>query len=153
MMPSRWVTATIVGVMLSTTALACGDSLYRAGKGVGYRTYSAPLPGNLLVFGNSDAARQLALELSRSGHNVQVVSNSDELGNELQSGTYDVVIAPYSERQSVEAASTSASYLPIATSGDEEQMAKQTYDTVMVPDKHEIKHYLKAIHSSLKENS
>jgi hypothetical protein len=68
--------------------LACGDSLYGAGKGVSYGTYSAPLPGNLLIFGTSEDARLLAEELARSGHEVQFVSNANELAQQLESGDF-----------------------------------------------------------------
>lgn len=153
MMVQRLAIAITVGLMFTNAALACGDSLYRAGKGVSYRTYSAPLPGNLLILGNSDGARELAEELVRSGHDVQLVNNADELALELGSGDYDVVIAPFSERKAVEATAASSSFLPIALAGAEERLAKQSYDAVMVPEKHEIKHYLKAIHRALKDNA
>ncbi len=148
----RLAITVILASSVSTAALACGDSLYRAGKGVSYRIYSAPLPGNLLIFGTSESARLLAEELARSGHEVQLVRNSDDLTQQLASGKYDVVIAPYGERESVEAANSSSSFLPIAVAGDEEKLAKQSYDRVMVPEKHEIKHYLKAIHRALKDD-
>lgn len=149
----RLLIATILASIFSTAALACGDSLYRAGKGVSYRTYSAPLPGNLLIFGTTESARQLAVELGRTGHVVQFVDNTDDLTQKLASGEFDVVIAPYGEHQSVEAATSSSSFLPIAVAGAEERLAKKTYDSVMVPEKHEIKHYLKAIHRALKDNA
>lgn len=148
----RLSVAAILALILTSTALACGDSLYRAGKGTAYRTYSAPLPGNLLVFGTSEGARQLAEELARSGHNVRYVNDAREMASELERDRYDVVIAPFSERQSVESIATSSSFLPIAIGGDETKRAKQSYDRVMVSDKHELKHYLKAIHRALKDN-
>ena len=149
----RLAIAAILASIMSTPALACGDSLYRAGKGVSYRTYSAPLPGNLLIFGNSEGARLLAEELAKSGHEVQLVSNASDLAKQLQSGQYDVVIAPYAEHQSIESVDSSSAFLPIAVAGDEEQLARKSYDRVMVPEKHEIKHYLKAIHRALKESA
>jgi len=155
-MITRAVFATVLALgFLSSNAYACGDSLYRVGKGVSYRTYSAPLPGNLLVFAPTDGARQLALALSASGHGVRIVSSAVELESELKTGDYDVVIAPYSEHTTIESAANSesssgTSFLPVAFSPEDEQMAKQTYDRVMVPEKHEIKHYLKAIHIALK---
>lgn len=145
--------ALIGGVVLSIMSaqtLACGDSLYRVGKGVAYRVYSAPLPGNLLVYGDTAGARALADELAKTGHGVHVVGSADELTTELGKGGYDVVIAPYSERDAVESANA-PSFLPVALSRDEEKIAKQSFDRVMVPEKHEIKHYLKAIHRALKE--
>lgn len=148
------VTAIIV-MAVSANAFACGDSLYRVGKGVSYRTYTAPLPGNLLVFGTTEGARQLAEELARSGHGVQVVGSVKELSSALEKGGYDVVIAPFSARSTVEkmSLSSNASYLPIAMSDEEERLARQSYDRVMVPRKHELKHYLKEIHRVLRSNS
>ncbi len=142
----------LLASIISLNAFACGDSLYRVGKGVSYRTYSAPLPGNLLVFGTSEGAKQLAEELAKSGHGVHLVGSAEELSAELGKGGYDVVIAPYSERSAVEqtTAASTASYLPIAMSRDEERLAKQSYGRAMVPEKHELKHYLKEIHRALK---
>jgi len=144
------IISSVVACLLSLQAYACGDSLYRVGKGIAYRVYSAPLPGNLLVYGDSEGANALAEELAKSGHGVHVVGSAEELTSELGKGGYDVVIAPYSERDTVESADA-PSFLPVALNRDEEIVAKQSYDRVMVPEKHEIKHYLKAIHRALKE--
>jgi len=138
---------------ITANAFACGDSLYRVGKGMSYRTYSAPLPGNLLVLGSSSSVKQLAEELARSGHEVHLVANAEELAAEFEHGDYDVVIASFSERQSVERIAGSSSYLPIASAGEEERLAKRAYSSVMVSDKHEIKHYLRAIHRALKDSA
>ena len=141
----------------SLNVLACGDSLYQVGKGVSYRVYTAPLPGSVLVYGQSEGAKQLAEALARSGHGVRLVDNQVDLGLELQSGAYDVVIAPYSEHDAVESgavnAGASATYLPVALSEDEEQVAEQSYSKVMVADRDELKHYLKAIHRTLKSKT
>ena len=150
--------AAAILTITSVDAFGCGDSLYRVGKGVSYRVYTAPLPGNLLVFAPTEGARQLAEELAKSGHGVHLVSNLDELESELQNGGYDVVIAPFSERSTIESAkadasNSSASFLPVAFTKEDEQLAKQSYDRVMVPEKHEIKHYLKAIHVALKSRA
>jgi hypothetical protein len=143
-------TALLIGIF-SFDAMACGDSLYRVGKGVSYRVYTAPLPGNVLVYGQSEGAKQLAEALAQSGHGVRLVDNKMELTAELQSGDYDVVIAPYSEHVAVESSNGLATaYLPVALSDDEEDVANQSYGKVMVADKDEIKHYLKAIHKTLK---
>ena len=144
----------IITLGASAYAFACGDSLYRVGKGVSYRTYSAPLPGNLLVYGTTEGARALAEELARSGHGVQIVGSAQELSSELEKGGYDVVIAPFSERGAIEqrANSSDASFLPIAMTDEEERLARQSYERVMVPEKHELKHYLKEIHRVLRSN-
>jgi len=144
--------------VLALDAIACGDSLYRVGKGVSYRVYTAPLPGSVLVYGQSEGAKQLAEALAQSGHGVRLVDNEMELTMELETGNYDVVIAPYSEHAAVESnsevsGSVTTTYLPVALNGDEEEMANQSYSEVMVADKDEIKHYLKAIHKSLKNKT
>lgn len=148
--------AGLATTLIAGNALACGDSLYRVGKGVSYRVYTAPLPGSVLVYGSSDGARQLAEALAQSGHGVRLVDNETELNTELQSGDYDVVIAPYSEHAVVEAGAGnagSATYLPVALSEEEEVAATQSYSKVMVADQDEIKHYLKAIHKTLKSKT
>jgi hypothetical protein len=146
----RW--AVLLAALISVSAWACGDSLYRVGKGVSYRVYTAPLPGSVLVYGQSDGARLLAEALAQSGHGVHLVANEIELNLELQSGNYDVVIAPYSEHDAVEASSSraDATYLPVAMTKQEAEIAHENYSKVMVADRDEIKHYLKAIHKTLK---
>ncbi|MGI9321401.1 MAG: hypothetical protein ACR2O5_08310 [Thiogranum sp.] len=151
------ISALLAGVF-SVNTLACGDSLYRVGKGVSYRVYTAPLPGSVLVYGESEGAKQLAEALAQSGHGVRLVDNQTDLAAELESGSYDVVIAPYSEHDSVEASAGNVqdlqtTYLPVAMDKDEARVAHQDYEKVMVADKDEIKHYLKAIHKSLKNKT
>ena len=146
--------AMLVSASLAFDALACGDSLYRVGKGVSYRVYTAPLPGSVLVYGDTEGAQMLAEELARSGHGVRLVNNTDELESELQSGGYDVVIAAYSDHSTVETmetvvGNTTTTYIPVAQSEEEEAQAKQQYDRVLMAQKDDIKNYLKAIHKTL----
>ena len=148
----------LIGAVISLNTLACGDSLYRVGKGMSYRVYTAPLPGSVLVYGQSENAKQLAEALAQSGHGVHLVDNELELMIELEKGGYDVVIAPYSEHVIVESSAknsqlTTATYLPVALSSYEEKIANQSYSKVMVANKDEIKHYLKAIHQTLKSKT
>jgi hypothetical protein len=152
------LSALVLASTFSLNIIACGDSLYRVGKGVSYRVYTAPLPGSVLVYGQSEGAKELAEALAQSGHGVRLVDSESELTLELETGNYDVVIAPYSEHESVEtsttqAGSNSTTYLPVALSKDEEQQANQSYSKVMVADKDDIKHYLKAIHKTLKSKA
>jgi len=141
----------------SVDAIACGDSLYRVGKGVSYRVYTAPLPGSVLVYGQTEGAEQLAEALAQSGHSVRLVDTQLQLNIELETGDYDVVIAPYSEHATLESNSevsgSETTYLPVALNGDEEKIANQSYSKVMVAEKDEIKHYLKAIHKTLKSST
>jgi len=145
----------LIGAFVSLGALACGDSLYRVGKGVSYRVYTAPLPGSVLVYAQSEGARELAEALAQSGHDVRLVDNETDLSTELGSGGYDVVIAPYSEHEQVETSSKTAggaktTYLPVAVSDDEEKAAEKSYSQVMLAQKDDIKNYLRAIHKTLK---
>lgn len=148
------VFAALMATLASSAALACGDSMYRVGQGVSYRVYTAPLPGNVLVYGHSDSAKQLAEELAAAGHGVRVVDNQVELSSLLARGEYDVVIAPYSDVEAVETskAEVNVEFLPVAINKSEEDLARQRYDKVMVADRDEIKHYLRAIHESLKRS-
>ena len=147
-------------VLLTTTfsldSIACGESLHRVGKGVAYRVYTAPLPGSVLVYGQSEGTKELADALARAGHGVHLVTSAQDLESELTKGGYDIVIAQYSEREAVEsskAKTSSTTYLPVALSRSEERLAKQSYDRVKMAEKHEIKHYLKAIHKTLKSRT
>ncbi|HET6564354.1 MAG TPA: hypothetical protein VFG52_02980 [Xanthomonadales bacterium] len=146
----------IIGIA-GTEVWACGDSLYRVGKGISYRVYTAPLPGSVLVYGPSESAKQLADALSESGHSVDVVENEIDLSLKMQSGQYDVVIASYSEHDTIEASSvtgaSTTSYLPVALNRQEAEIAGQSYDEVMLADRDEIKDYLKAIHKTLKSKA
>ncbi len=147
--------ASLMTTLIAGNALACGDSLYRVGKGVSYRVYTAPLPGSVLVYGQGEGAELLAQELARSGHGVRLVSNDEELQAEVDSGTYDVVIAAYSDHSAVEATTQAATnaptFLPVALDADQESEAREEYERVLLAEKDEIKHYLKAIHQTLKQ--
>lgn len=132
-------------------ALGCGESLYRVGKGVTYREYTVPLPGNLLVYGGAGDAEALAEELQRAGHNVTVAGSVSDLVQLAERGEIQVVIGRYHDYDDFESITvlSEATYLPIAVEGIDEDEARQRFKYVMVPTKHEIKHYLKAIHRVL----
>ena len=151
---------TLLAALIPLEGYACGDSMYRVGKGVSYRVYTAPLPGSVLVYGESEGARQLAEALAQSGHGVRHVDSEQALASELTSGAYDVVIAPYSEHGAVEASAgvagkARATFLPVVGTRNEAKSLGEVYDQdkVMIADQHEIKHYLKAIHKALKTRS
>ena len=145
----------LIAPLLSLDVIACGESLHRVGKGVAYRVYTAPLPGSVLVYGQSEGAKELAEALARSGHGVRLVASEAELESELATGDYDIVIASYSEHEAVESGTSkltasNATFIPVASNREEEKLAKQSYDRVMLAQKDEIKHFLKAIHKTLK---
>ena len=149
------VLALLATLLIGGNAYACGDSLYRVGKGVSYRVYTAPLPGSVLVYGEGESAELLAKELARSGHGVRLVLTDEQLQAELDSGTYDVVIAAYSHKSAVSqdlvTTTDATTFLTVALTKDEAKQAAEEYERVMLAERDEIKHYLKAIHQTLKQ--
>ncbi|MDJ0905270.1 MAG: hypothetical protein QNI96_04565 [Woeseiaceae bacterium] len=146
--------ASLATTLIAGNVLACGDSLYRVGKGVSYRVYTAPLPGSVLVYGQTEGAELLAQELARSGHGVRLVQSGEELEAEINSGAYDVVIAAYTDHAAIESTATAENaptFLPVALDSDQRREAREDYERVMLAEKDEIKHYLKAIHQTLKQ--
>jgi hypothetical protein len=139
-------------VALPHEVMACGDSLYRVGTGISYREYSAPLPGNVLIYGETAGANELAEALTRSGHTVRQVGSEEALAAELQTNDYDVIIASYRDHDAVDAQSdkSAATFLPVAQDKDEKIIAMDRYGDALVVDQDELKHYLKAIHKALK---
>jgi hypothetical protein len=143
--------------VLSTTAAACGESMFRVGKGVHYRAYSAPIPGLVLVYARTDSERAVAESLQRAGHHVQVVANDEDLGRQMRSQNYDVVVAPFSKRSAVEALSPDIAahpnWLPVVEDGSADQrLAQAQFDQVFTTND-DVRKYLKAIHKTLKEKS
>ena len=92
----RILAAVILTLSLAVPAdlQACGESLYRVGKGVVYREYTAPLPGNLLVYGAAAESDALAAALGRAGHQVSIARSPLELAQLASSGEIQVVIGP-----------------------------------------------------------
>ena len=134
MIRNWFLIVTISLLSLSQAAFACGDSLYRAGKGVAYRTYTAPLPGNLLVIGESEYVAHIVEDLRASGHNVRHASDTANMRAVLEEARFDAVLASSPHRERIEAAVESSRY-------------------VEVTGKRSIKHYLKTIHKILKRSA
>jgi len=139
---------------LSTTVLACGESVFRAGKGVHYRAFTAPIPGTVLVYARNDSERAVADSLQQAGHDVHVVASDQDLAVQLQSTAFDVIVAPFGMRETVAAtASRSASHaalIPVLDKASADvRIAKAEFSDVVMSDD-DIRKYLKAIHHSLK---
>jgi len=138
----------------SSSVFACGESVFRAGKGVHYRAFTAPIPGTVLVYARTDSERGVAEGLRQAGHDVYVVASDDELAAQLQSQAFDVIVAPASLREAVESTSLqSASHpdlIPVFD-GDSADLraAKSEFDDFVMSDD-DVRKYLKAIHHSLK---
>lgn len=156
----KFVVVAIVAVgtmsVVSSTTYACGESMFRVGKGVHYRAFSAPIPGSVLVYARTDSERVVADDLRLAGHNVSVVASDDELMREMQGQEFDVVVAPYSKREVVEAQSPDIAahpnWVPIVVKGSADQrLARAQFSNVVTTDD-DVRKYLKAIHKTLKEN-
>ena len=138
--------------LLSGNALACGESLFRVGKGVTFREYSAPLPGNILVVANTESERAMVERLAAAGHEIHVVADASEIGAEIRrtEHPFDLVLAYFADRDVVEAQLVaSTEYLPVALEGPEEELAAQRYGRYL-PDQGNVRQFLRTIHAALR---
>ena len=151
--------ATLAGcilTLLAGNALACGESLFRVGKGVAFREYTAPLPGSILVVAKTEAELALVERLAAAGHDIHVVSDPSEIGEELQNHDIDVVLAYYSEREVVEdemSAMASVTYIPVVMDGTQETSEADGLYKQSLSSEDSVLKYLKTIHRTLKSRS
>jgi len=142
--------------LLAGNAFACGESLFRVGKGVAFREYSAPLPGSILVVASTETELALVERLAAAGHDIHVVSDPSEISEELQNHKIDIVLAYYSAREVVEdemSSMASATYIPVAMGGTLEiSEASELYERSLSNEDSVLK-YLKTIHRTLKTHS
>jgi len=142
--------------LLAGNAFACGESLFRVGKGVAFREYTAPLPGSILVVANTEAELALVERLAAAGHDIHVVSDPSEIGEELQNHEIDVVLAYYSARDVVEdemSSMASATYIPVAMNGTPETSEASEHYQQSLSSEDSVLKYLKTIHRTLKTQS
>jgi len=142
--------------LLAGNAFACGESLFRVGKGVAFREYTAPLPGSILVVASTKAELALVERLAAAGHDIHVVSDPSEIGEELQNHEIDVVLAYYSAREVVEdemSSMASVAYIPVAKDGTQETSEASGLYERSLSDDDTVLTYLKTIHRTLKSRS
>jgi hypothetical protein len=142
--------------LLAGNAFACGESLFRVGKGVAFREYTAPLPGSILVVANTEAELALVERLAAAGHDIHVVSDPSEIGEELQNHDIDVVLAYYSAREVVEdemSSMASATYIPVVMDGTQETSEASGLYQRSLSSEDSVLKYLKTIHKTLKSQS
>jgi hypothetical protein len=140
---------------ISVDVLACGESLFRVGKGLTYRDYTAPFPGNILIVANTEGELAMVERLAAAGHHVHVVSDPTEISGQVQDEQFEIVMAYYTQREIVEAQlrDTSIIYLPVAHAGTrEEQLAESAYRRSLSSDD-SVKTFLKTIHRTLKDRN
>lgn len=148
------VLALLVGAitpLASFNAHACGESLFRVGRGAAYRAQTAPLPGNVLLVAPSADAKALADRLAAAGHNVQVVETANFIAGELAKKKYDVVLASFNDREIVAAQThgATASYIPVATEEGQEELAAQSFERHLSRDD-DFTQFLRVIHKTLR---
>lgn len=141
-------------LLVSSGAYACGESLFRVGKGVNFREYTAPLPGNILVVANTSAELALVERLAAAGHDITVVPETSQIGDAVSAGQIDVVLAYFSERAEVESqiAATATAYIPVAVGDPEASQASSDYKRSLSNDD-SVKTFLKTIHRTLKDKA
>ena len=145
----------VLSILVSNTD-ACGESLFRVGKGVSFREYSAPLPGSILVVANTEDEMAMVERLAAAGHDIHVVSDPSEIGAELQNHDVDIVLAYYSQRDFVEAqmsVSDSVTFIPIAQDGTQEVSQADASYQQSLTNEDSVLSYLKTIHKTLKTQS
>ena len=139
--------------LTSVQAFACGESLFRVGKGMSYRPHTAPLPGNLVIVAKTDAHRDFAERLAAAGHHVRVADDANQLAAILEAGDADIVLAAFGDREVVAeqfaSAATHATYLPVTTAESEVEQAEQLYGKTLA-EEDSFTDFLKAIHHALK---
>lgn len=153
------VIVSIVGAVASFSsvtfdAAACGESLFRVGRGAAYRAQTAPLPGNVLLVAPSEEAKALAERLAAAGHKVHIVETANLISDELKNGKYDIVLASYNDRELVAAqtAGATAKYVPVATEEGQKDLAAQSYERYLSADD-DFTQFLRVIHRTLKASS
>lgn len=149
------VTAGALITLVTGSAFACGESLFRVGKGVAFREYTAPLPGSILVVANTEAEMMMVERLAAAGHDIHIVSDPSEIGAELENHKIDIVLAYFSERNTVESqmSATAATYIPVAMDGTLEiSQAGELYQRSLSNEDSVLK-FLKTIHKTLKTRS
>jgi len=153
------VIVSIVGAVASFSSVtfdasACGESLFRVGRGAAYRAQTAPLPGNVLLVAPSEEAKALAERLAAAGHKVHIVETANLISDELKNGKYDVVLASYNDRELVAAQTVGATakYVPVATEEGQKDLAAQSYERYLSADD-DFTQFLRVIHRTLKASS
>lgn len=148
--------AIIAGCLMSIwagSAMACGESLFRVGKGVAFREYTAPLPGSILVVATTEAELAMVERLAAAGHDIHVVKDPAEIGEELKNHKIDIVLAYFSQRGEVESQMSStqtAAYIPVAMDGTTEtRQADEMYPRSLSNEDSVLK-FLKTIHKELR---
>ena len=101
----------VAALCTSTSALACGEGIFRMGGGLRYQGYLAPHPAEVLVYDTSRAPprdRSVVYRgLVQAGHRLTIAHDEAELARALAMQSYDVMITGSDEAARVAAATPS----------------------------------------------
>ena len=97
-------------------ALACGEMMVNAGKGLALQGYLAPNPARVLILYTDASHDREYAGLEQAGHELTLVADAEDLAAELATNHYDIVIAAFDMVDAVEQpvqSSDSTRLLPI----------------------------------------
>jgi hypothetical protein len=140
----------LAGVLCLVEPLfACGDKLVLLGRGIRFqRMIATKHPATILVYLNpgagisaADREYQLRSLLKLAGHKPRAVATATELTKEIGSGSYDLILADYSDAAALEkqipAAKPKPALIPVMynPSADQRAAAEKEYSCLVAPAK------------------
>lgn len=141
--------AALAGVLLGSGPLsACGDKLVLLGRGIRFqRMLATKNPATILVYLNpgagiasADREYQLRSLLKLAGHKPRSVATTSDLTREIGSGSYDLVLADYSDVPALKQllpAKSKAGVIPVIYNPtvDQRAAAEKEYSCLVTPAK------------------
>jgi hypothetical protein len=97
-------------VTQNSTVYACGEKLLALGRGIRFQSRHSPRPASVLLYLPQSASGRplsdpnLESALKEAGHAVRAATTSADLESALRSGSYDVVLANFSDAPDLERA-------------------------------------------------
>lgn len=133
---------------LGQPLFACGDKLVLLGRGIRFqRMVATKNPASILVYLNprsgiinADREYQLRPLLKLAGHKPRAVATTGELTREIGSGSYDLVLADYSDVTAVKQilpAKSRPAVIPVMynPTRDQRAAAEKEYSCLVAPAK------------------
>lgn len=94
---ARITTWSLIAAMIAgpQAAIACGEMMVNAGRGLALQAYLAPNPARVLILYTDASHDREYAGLEQAGHELTLVADAEELVEELANNRYDIVIAPF----------------------------------------------------------
>ncbi|MGD8324428.1 MAG: hypothetical protein PVF50_08675 [Gammaproteobacteria bacterium] len=77
------------------TALACGEMMFNAGRGLPFQSYLAPRPADVLVLWTDASQDDYYAALQRAGHHITLVADAEDMAAQLRQNQFDIIIADF----------------------------------------------------------